>query len=162
MELQLREPHSQVVRGANGLNIPDGTAPIFVVSVGESPHIYMWLDLVLINHRTTRREVILNCELHLKKRHWLLWRKTVTSAAVLLDEGGSGSSTRAWRPITLEPISLPVTITVEAQRPITHPVVSLPRKMWLVLEFDMVGPTRHMRRVVQEVVNVPQLSSSGV
>ena len=157
MEVGLREPHSQVVRGADGLNKPDEATPILSVHVGESPHFYMWADLVLTNHRTARREVIADCELHLKRRHWLIWRKTIACAPVLLEQR-QGSSFRqvAWKPLTLRPITPPVVFTVQAESPITYPIASLPRKMWLVLEFAMVGPRRRMRREVEKIIHDPR------
>ena len=106
MELELREPRSQIVRGSTGLNVPDGTKPIMLVCVGENPYIYIWLDLVLTNHRTTRREVITNCELHLKKRHWLFWEQTIASAPALVESVPTGSRNQtAWGAVTLESLS---------------------------------------------------------
>jgi hypothetical protein len=52
LELELREPHSQIVRGSSGLNIPNGVGPIMEVNVGNNPHTYIYLDLVITNHMT--------------------------------------------------------------------------------------------------------------
>ena len=157
MELELREPHSQVARGPSGLNIPNGTGPIFVVHVGEFPHIYIWLDLVLTNHRTMRREVIRNCELHLKKRHWFFWERTITSTAVLVEQGAQAiHNGTVWKPVVLEPMSVPTIISVQAKGAIDYPVKKLPHKMRLVLEFSMVGPRRHMDRVLQDIRHDPK------
>lgn len=162
MELELREPHSQIVRGSSGLNVPDGTKPIMSVNVGENPHIYIWLDLVLTNHRTTRREVITNCELHLKKRHWLFWEQTIASAPVLVESVPTGSRNQtAWRAVTLDPVSPPVIVSVTAQGDITYPVSKFPRKLRLVLEFRMVGPRRCMRRVIQEFKHDPNAMTNS-
>jgi hypothetical protein len=153
MELELREPHSQIVRGPAGLNIPDETGPIFTVNVGEKPHIYMWCDLVITNHSENRPEVITNCELHLKIRHWLLWERTIASAPVLvdLDNKAIRPQQKAWTPIKLEPLSLPTIIPVTAQGDITYPIEKLPRKMRLVLEFDTVGrPHKRIRKLIND------------
>ena len=69
MELELREPHSQIVRGRTGLNIPDGAGPILGIDRGEKPYIHMWCDLVITNHNRDRPEVITNCKLHPIRNH---------------------------------------------------------------------------------------------
>lgn len=154
MELKLREPHSKIVRGQDGLNIPKGTKPILVVHVGENPHIFIWADLVLTNHRTSRKEVIRGCELHLKKRHLFFWEKTIASTPVLLDQVFGVTHTRKeWEPITIEPISSPVVIPVWADGEITYPIKNLPKRMKLVIEFSMVGPRRYMSKVVEDIIH---------
>jgi len=155
MELKLREPHSQIVRGRTGLNIPDGTAPIFTVNRGEKPYIYMWCDLVITNHKKDQPEVITNCKLHLKIRHWLLWERTIASAPVLVEPTGTMPewNRTAWKPIRLEPMSLPMIISVASQGDIPYPIEKLPRKMRLVLEFDTVGLHRHARKTVCSIVD---------
>lgn len=157
VELELREPYSQIVRGATGLNIPDGTAPIFTVNVGEKPHIYIYCDLVITNHSKDKPEVITNCELHLKIRHWLLWEKTIASTPVLIEPNHTNikfghSKWKVWKPIRLEPFSLPMIIPVVAQGDITYPIEKLPRKMRLVIEFDTVGrPHKRIRKPIHSI-----------
>lgn len=156
MELELREPHSQIVRGRTGLNIPDGTAPIFTVNIGEKPYIYMWCDLVITNHNKDTPEVITNCELHLKICHWLLWEKTIASAPVLVEPTGTmpERNRTAWKPIRLEPMSLPTIISVASQGDIPYPIEKLPRKMRLVLEFDTVGrPHKRIRKPIHNITH---------
>ena len=130
MELELREPHSQTVRGRSGLNIPPDATPIFRVVVGQNSHIYMWCDLVLTNNRVSRREVITDCQLCLTKRHWCLWEQTLAVAPVLVEKAtpaiGEGI---AWKPVILEPQSPPSIISVQARGAITYPPSELPRKM---------------------------------
>jgi hypothetical protein len=155
MELELREPHSQVVRGPTGLNIPNGTGPILTVNIGGKPHIYMWCDLAITNHSRNRPEVITNCELHLKIRHRLLWERTIASAPVLidLDNRAIRPQQKAWKPVKLESFSLPMIIPIMAQGDITYPIEKLPRKMRLVLEFRTVGLHRRIRKRVCSIVD---------
>jgi hypothetical protein len=155
MELELREPHSQIVRGDTGLNIPDGTSPIFTVNTGEKPYVYMWCDLVITNHNKDRPEVITNCKLHLKMRHRLLWEKTIASAPVLIDTDNRGvrSKQKAWKPVRVRRFSLPKTIPVMAQGDITYPIEKLPRKMRLVLEFHTVGLHRRIKKAVCSIID---------
>lgn len=150
MEIEVRPPYSQ----------PQGK-PIFVVYVGERPHIYMWVDLVLTNHRTDRKERIIGCTLHLKKRHRFLWDKTIAEVPVEYSRLQGVSVQRT--PITnieLAPMSEPTVITADAQGPIGQPVISLPKRMKLVLEFRMVGPIRRIRRTVEYVTHDPKRHQS--
>lgn len=155
MELELREPHSQIVRGRNGLNIPDGTAPIFTIDIKKRPNFYMWCDLVITNHHKDTPAVITNCELHLKIRHWLLWEKTIASAQVLVEPTVAipERNRTVWKPIKLEPMSLPTIISVASQGDIPYPPKKLLGKMRLVLEFDMVGLHRHIKKPVCNIID---------
>ena len=151
MDLELREPHSKLLRGRDGLNIPPNTGPIFTVHVGQNPHIYMWCDLVLTNNRVSRREVISECQLCLNRRRWLFWEEEFAVAPVLVEkEAAANREGIAWRPVILEPQSPPSIISVQAQGPINYPIVKLPRKMRLTLKFRMVGPIRYMKISLRE------------
>jgi hypothetical protein len=159
MEVEFREPNSKIVRGIRGTNIPDGARPLHTIHVGENPHIYMWLDMELTNHRTNRPEVIKSCDLHLKARHWRLWKKTIARAPVLLENPNhslySFQNGLAWKPLRIEPQSLPVILTVEAEGPIEYPIKELPRNLELVLEFGMVGPHRRVRKLLGKYSHDP-------
>lgn len=159
MELELREPSSQIVRGSSGLNIYPDAKPLFGVDVGPHPFIYMWCDLVPINHRVSRREVIQDCNLLLTRRHWFFCRSTITETPVrVMERPGATDKGRAWRPVVLEPQSPPPIITVEASAPIDCPVEELPQKMRLVLEFRMIGPIRYMKINLREYCHIGGLS----
>jgi len=153
MEIEFRAPLSNVARKYHWA--PQGGKPDYGVYVGEGPHIFMYVDLVLTNHRTDHKERIIGCTLHLKKRHRLFWNKTITEAQV--QESPDLGITRT--PITnieLEPMSEPRVITVIAKAPIECPVSSLPEKMKLVLELSMVGPIRRMKRTIDTVDHDPK------
>ena len=89
IEIEIDSPGSaNPASPARGLR-RDDDGPILIVAVApENPHIFAWFDLVLVNHRTNRKERILGIELHLKKRHRLFWKKTLAVATA--DEWTSG------------------------------------------------------------------------
>jgi len=104
---------------------------------------------VLTNHRTDRMERIIGCLLVLKKKHRVLWSKTVSQVEVKQeDRRGREPRLTALLDIELEPMSAPKVITVRADGSITEPIESLPDKMTLVLEFKMVGPMRKFSRKI--------------
>ena len=151
MNIEILPPHSHP-KGLSPIPTNPNEKPIFVVNVGTNPHIFMWADIVLTNHRTDRKERIVGCSLHLKKKHWVLWNKTISQVEVK-EEGRYGETPR-YRPlldIELEPMSAPKIITAWANGPITEPIESLPHKMTLVLEFKMVGP---MRRYTHKAIDL--------
>ena len=80
LELRVAYPGSQGA-GPTALHVKhEKEGPIYWVNAYPGhPHIYAWLDIVLVNHRTNRKEQILGGELHLKKRRGVFWRKTIAS-----------------------------------------------------------------------------------
>jgi len=157
MEISVQHPHSHPL-GKFPLPPWEGKKPIYTVFVGENPHIYLWGDIILLNHRNDRRERIIGCSLHLKKRQWLFWDKTITLAEVKEDvrQGGATPQRKSINNVELPPVSAPIVLTVEANAPIQVPVITLPKKMKLVLEFQMVGPIRRKRHLLSLISHNPK------
>ena len=157
MEIEIKKPYSKAPLNTLPSQISD--IPIIYVDVGTDPHIYLWADLMLINHRPDRREFILGAALHLKKKHWLFWYKTLVEAPVRVHSAGLESTGPLLENITIEPMSAPLTVTVDARGTIMLPPEHLPKKMVLCLEFRMIGPIRRMRRIIDKVEHNPKQSN---
>ena len=157
MEIEIKKPYSKA--RPNTLPSMISEKPIIKVYVGADPHIYLWADLEFINHRPDRREFILRATLHLKKKHWLFWHKTLTEAPLRVHEAGLEPTGPLLENLAVEPLSAPLTVTVDAKGLITIPPSRLPRRMVLCLEFSMIGPIRKMRRVIDTVEHNPKQSS---
>ncbi len=157
MGISVQHPHSHPL-GKSPFSYWEDQKPIYTVHVGENPHIYLWGDIVLINHRNDRKERIIGCSLHLKKRHWLFWDKTITFAEVKesVQRGGATPQHKSINNVELPPVSAPLVLTVEANAPIQVPMITLPEKMKLVLEFQMVGPIRRMRHLLSLISHNPK------
>ena len=155
MEIEVKKPYSKAP--LNTLPGMISNEPIFRVIVGADPHIYMWADLVLINHRPDRREFILKATLHLKKRHWLFWHKTLAEAPLRIHKAGIEPTGPLLENLVIEPMSAPLTVTVDAKGLITIPSSCLSRRMVLCLEFSMIGPIRRMRRNIESVYYDPKM-----
>ena len=154
MEIEIKKPYSKA--RPNTLPSMISKKPIIQVRVGADPHIYLWADLEFINHRPDRREFILRAALHLKKKHWLFWHKTLTEAPIRVHKVGLESTGPLLENLAVEPISAPLTVTVDAKGLIAIPPSRLPRRMVLCLEFSMIGPIRRMRRIIDIVIHNPQ------
>ncbi len=159
MEIAIKKPYSKA--RPNTLPSMISQKPIFYVCVGAEthPHIYLWADLEFINHRPDRREFILRAALHLKKKRWLFWYKTLTEAPLRVHEVGLEPTGPLLENLAIEPTTAPITVTVDAKGLITIPPSRLPRRMVLCLEFNMIGPIRKMRRIIDTVKHNPKQSS---
>ena len=138
--------------------------PITVVHVHPAnPHIRTWLDCVFINNRVDRKELILSGSLHLKRRSWLFWWKTITQTPIervvysrrIERVVYSRRNTKKLN-IELEPMSNPTVVGLEASGEIKAPLKKLPRRMRLVVELRMVGPIRRVRRLLSKVKHDPK------
>ena len=158
MEISVQHPHSHPL-GNSPFPHWEDQKPLYTVFVGENPYIYLWGDIVLINHRNDRKERIIGCSLHLKKKRWLFWDKTITSAEVKerIQRGGTSPQYKSINNVELPPVSAPQVLTVEANAPIQVAVTTLPKKMSLVLEFQMVGPIRRMRHLLSPISHNPNI-----
>lgn len=120
------------------------------------PAIYARMRLTFTNHRSDRPERIINCRVELKKRHLLLWKRTLLSIPVHLlasspaDVGPERELTKdSILDLKIEPVSPPVSIDIFANGPsLTN---GLPKWSELVLILDIVGPIRRMERTIQRV-----------
>lgn len=157
MEIELKKPYSKAP--ANTLPARISEIPILYVYVGADPHIYMWADVMLINHKPDRREFILRANLHLKKKHWIFWYKTLVEAPLRVHEVGLDSTGPLLENLVIEPMSAPKTVTVDAKGSITIPPNRLPRRMVLCLEFSMIGPIRRIRRIIDTIEHNPKQSN---
>ncbi len=158
MEIEIKKPYSKAT--PNTLPAMISEKPIINVYVGPNPHIYMWADLVFTNHRTDRREFILDATLHLKKKHWILWHKTLAEAPIRVHTAVLESRGPLLENLAIEPMSSPITKTVDARGPITIPPRCLPKRMVLCIEFRMIGPLRRIRRIVDRVNHNPKQLTS--
>jgi hypothetical protein len=161
MEIEIKRPHSEVPEDT--LLAQVSTQPFKRVIVDpDNPHIWMWADLILTNHRSDRREVITQATLHLKKRRFFFWHRTIAQAPVRIHEQPIllASKGPLLKNIVLEPMSLPRVITVNAQGPIQVPIEDLPKTMWLYLELKLVGPIRRMNRLIDTVHHNPKMLNS--
>ena len=157
MEVEFHSPNSELPSFNPRVENDDP-----IVSVGvhpANPHIYAWLNLAIVNHRTDRPERVQSIELHLKKRRLWFWRSTIATADVLEHSYSAGArdfQTVPLRDWLIDPLSARQTkgIMAEGKIPI-HPK-SLPRRMWLVLHFRMVGPMRHMTRELKDISHDPK------
>lgn len=160
MEIEIKKPYSRAP--SNTLPSMISEKPIFEVRVGPNPHIYMWADLVLTNHRPDRRELILQASLHLKKRHWIFWHRTLAQAPIRMHtNAGLEPTGPLLENLAIEPMMPPKTVTVDAKGPITTLPSRLPKKMALYLEFRMIGPIRKMSRFIDTVNHNPHLINRG-
>jgi hypothetical protein len=158
MEVEFYAPCHDPMSG-RGFSL-SGSEPILSVSEGNHPNIYAWLDLVLTNHRTNRPEKIINVTLHLKKRRWLLWSKTIAQTP-LFKVFRTDTLSKMPIQIDLSPMGREV-VTVTGEGPINVPVDQLPESMELVVEFKMIGPIRRMDRFVRKVVRHQSALSTNV
>ena len=157
MEIEIKKPYSKAP--SNTLPAMISEKPILQVYVGANPHIYMWADLTFINHKPDRREFILKATLHLKKRYWLFWYKTLAEAPLRIHEGGIEPTGPLLENRAIEPMTAPLTITVDAKGPNTIQPRHLPKRMVLCLEFRMIGPIRRIRRIIDRVDHNPKQSN---
>ena len=157
MEVEFHSPNSNLPSFNPRVEADD---PITTVGVHPAnPHIYAWLNLTIVNHRTDRPERIQNIELHLKKRRLLFWRSTIATADVVEHFYSAGSRDFQSVPLhdwLVDPLSARQTKSVMAEAKIPIHPKSLPRKMWLVLHFKMVGSMRHMDRTLREATHDPK------
>ena len=85
-----------------------------------------------------------------------MWETTIASAPVLVEPTGTMPewNRTAWKPIRLEPMSLPTIISVASQGDIPYPIEKLPTKRRLVLEFDTVGrPRKRIRKPIHDTTH---------
>ncbi len=158
LEIELREPHSQITRRADGMVRYPDSRPLMSVNVGNNPQASIWLDLVLTNHRVDRREVLRSCTLQLKRRNLYLWRQTLGSAPVLVESLSDTSHAKSWGTVILEPLSAATIVCVRASAPISYPVQKLPRHLELWLEFGTVGSVHaHVSRLIETVRHDPNI-----
>jgi hypothetical protein len=144
MEIELLKPYSKAP--SNTLPRMISTGPILELGPTQNPYVYIWADLRITNHKPNRREFILGATLHIKKRHWVLWRRTLVQAPIRKHTGYMESGGPLLENIVIEPMTAPLTITVDAKQSIP---ASLPyQKVELWLEFKMIGPTRRIRRYI--------------
>ena len=115
--------------------------------------IFAWLHVRLVNHNTSTPQRISGCRVELKKRNWVLWRKALTTAAVIRRDGLNAPITD----ILLPPMSSPLEIELWANGSTRD--ISLPHESWLVLIFDMVGPIRKIERELTRVLHEPAKSA---
>lgn len=147
MEIEIMKPYSKAP--LNTLRGMIAQKPILYVNVDTEPYIYMWADLRLTNHSPNRREFVLSATLHLKKRHWIFWHKTLAQAPVRKHTtGGMESSGPLLENLAIEPMTTPLTITVDAKGPIQTPLRPS-QKVVFCLEFQMIGPIRRIRRIIE-------------
>jgi hypothetical protein len=125
--------------------------PAFVVQVGQFKSLNILCDLVLTNHRTSRKERIISAEVHMKKRHWLFWKKTIFH--VPLDRYAcERRDPYPFNNVELEPMSAPIAITVTVSAALPENVVrDLPRRFDLVVEFKLVGPIQKTERIIHSM-----------
>lgn len=154
MEIEMHAPHCHP-KGLFPIPCTGEEKPIYSVCVGPNPSISIWLDLLLINHKTDQKERIIGGDLHLKKKNRIFWRKTIAKAPVEYLIGRDKYSLVSN--IELEPLSEPRVLTMRAEGSITEPIESLPRKMKLVLEFRMVGPMRRKEYIVADISHDPKI-----
>ena len=145
MEIEVKKPYSKAP--PNTLPAMISEKPILHVNIDADPHIYMWADLVFINHSPDRKEFILEATLHLKKRYWLFWHKSLAEAPLRIHEAGIESTGPLLKNLTIEPMTAPLIKTVDAKGPIQLPLRSS-QKVVFCLEFRMVGPIRRIRRII--------------
>ena len=146
MEIEIKKPYSKAP--ANTLPGMISKKPILYIAGGANPHIYIWADLVFINHRPDRKEFILNATLHLKKRYWLFWHKTLAEAPLRIHSVGIEPTGPLLENLAIEPMSAPMVVTVDAKGLIQIPL-KLSQKGVFCLEFRMVGPIRRIRHIVK-------------
>ena len=157
MEIEIKKPYSKAP--LNTLPGMISNEPIIYVQVGTNSHIYMWVDLVLTNHSLNHRELILSVTLHLKKKHWIFWHKTLAEAPVRIHEVGIEPTGPLLENLAIEPMAAPKTVTVDAKGDITIQPNRLPKRMALYLEFRMVGPIRKLSRFIDRVDRNPKQST---
>jgi hypothetical protein len=80
--------------------------------IPDIPVIHVNLRLTFINHRTDRHERIIDCNLLLKHRHLILWRRTFATVPMRA-YASNRYAHRDWN-IDLAPTSSPFTIEAEA------------------------------------------------
>ena len=108
--------------------------------------------LRLINHRTDRKERIIGVWLAIKKRHWLLWHKTIARVPVCQRLRSPGEPPPI-RNVVLEPLSAPTEIQCRTYDILSDDVperVPPKSELWLIL--DMVGPVRRVERKVEDLI----------
>ncbi len=146
MEIEIKKPYSKAT--PNTLPAMISEKPTLYLRVDANPHIYMWADLVFINHRPDRREFILSATLHLKKRYWFFWHKTLAKAPLRIHGAGIEPTGPLLENLAIEPMSAPKVVTVDAKGPIQIPL-QLSQKGVFCLEFRMAGPIRRIRHIVK-------------
>ena len=130
--------------------------PTFSVNVLRNTEIYALFTVTFTNHRTDRKERVIECSVELKKRHWFFWRKTIGSVPVSVRASTFRHISRgptSLDDLALEPQSSPAWVTLNATG--TIDTVSLPRCMDLVVILRMVGPIRKIERLLTRVRHTP-------
>ena len=112
----------------------------------DNPNIYGQFKLVVVNHRTDRPERILDAWLLLEKKRFLFWRRVMARAVVKVH--GVHGEDQPFENILLEPQSGRQEYVLVADGPITHPIDAFPRRSQLVLQLNLSGPLRRIRRTV--------------
>lgn len=134
-------------------NITSDDKPLKIVNVGQYPNIYAWFECELINH-SEKKQRIIGAELHLKRKHWWFWWKTLASTNLNRVHGRNDDN--QWS-FDLAPMSGPHILGLRGQGPIGVPVKTLPKKMELFVEFKMVGPLRRIRRQYCQINHDPKI-----
>ncbi len=125
-------------------NIKDKKPVIDVRNIRtQKPSILLLGTIILINHRTDRKERILGCNLVLKVCCWRFWNKTVLETPIYIYHGSVSRRDKLLENVELEPMSSPVKLDITAIGSSDKPIKNLgKKKMKLFLKFRMVGPMR--------------------
>ncbi len=111
--------------------------------------VYALLDLCLINHSPDRPQRIIGCWAELRKRHLLLWRRTLAKIPVLTRSPNSWQLESPIKDIYLELMGEPQTHVINIIGDLEG--FKMPRWWELVLVLKMVGPIREYKRKLTDV-----------
>jgi len=139
-----------------GWDLGNHCTPVYEVNVGESPTIFAMFKLIFVNHRTDRGQRILRAQVVLKKYHLWLWSKTMCGTPLTVEDRSGGLTIRPspFENFVLERQSPEYEFYIWTSGPLTYPVMRLPKRMFLELELDMVGPMRKVRRRLEAVTHL--------
>ena len=121
----------------------------YSVSVGDGQvHVHAILRLQLINHND-KPERIIGCSAHLRKRHLLLWHRTIaeTNVQEMPDD-------LPFNNLLLEPYASPYNKVIRVSGGGECP--RMPHKSELVLIFKMVGQMRRFEYKLQDMIHDPK------
>jgi len=118
-------------------------------SIGKSGGVFALLDLQLINHSTDRPERIIGCWAELRKRHLLLWRRTLAKIPIKTQSPTDYKLEYPVKDIYLEPMGKPQIHVINIIGSFQD--FEMPRRAELVMVLKMVGP---MRRYVHKLTDI--------
>lgn len=150
VEIVLLHPNHHIGLGSNEPDEPLSS----VIVHPEFPNIYSWFECEITNH-TDQKLRIIGATLQLKSRHWFFGEKTIATATMKRMTGRPSNTQAIWS-LEMEPITGPQHLNLIGQDAVAYPLNKLPKRMFLQVEFNLVGSRRRIVRRIKDYKHDPK------